>query len=149
MLEWWSYFKASQAPVSCRDSWPKVEGCHHICKFTQIQCTPLGICQGWPQLASPLTMTKGFKVLDGVTLGAEGVLPGRQIESFLRVFKQFTLKLPTTLILMGSVGTLRVNFERTHQRTQWATDWSNYQSTQWVHSQCAHHVPEHSLRVLS
>ena len=29
-----------------------------------------------------------------VTLGAEGVLPGRQIESFLRVFKQFTLNLP-------------------------------------------------------
>ena len=28
------------------------------------------------------------------TLGAEGVLPGRQIESFLRVFKQFTLNLP-------------------------------------------------------
>ena len=28
------------------------------------------------------------------SLGAEGVLPGRQIESFLRVFKQFTLNLP-------------------------------------------------------
>ena len=28
------------------------------------------------------------------SLGAEGVLPGRQIESLLRVFKQFTLNLP-------------------------------------------------------
>ena len=28
------------------------------------------------------------------SLGAEGVLPGRQIESFVRVFKQFTLNLP-------------------------------------------------------
>ena len=28
------------------------------------------------------------------TLGAEGVLPDRQIESFLRVYKQFTLNLP-------------------------------------------------------
>ena len=29
------------------------------------------------------------------TLGAEGVLPSRQIESFLRVFKQFTHNLPS------------------------------------------------------
>ena len=28
------------------------------------------------------------------SLGAEGVLIGRQIESFLRVFKQFSLNLP-------------------------------------------------------
>ena len=49
------------------------------------------------------------------TLGAEGVLPDRHIENFLRIFKQFTHTLPrgqnggqvlnllTTLILMGSV----------------------------------------------
>ena len=30
-----------------------------------------------------------------ITLGAEGVLPSRQIESFLRVFKQFTHNLPS------------------------------------------------------
>src|SRR5258707_7716492 len=30
-----------------------------------------------------------------LTLGAEGVLPGRHIESFLRVFKQFTHSLPS------------------------------------------------------
>jgi len=30
-----------------------------------------------------------------VTLGAEGVLPGRYIESLLRVFKQFTHTLPS------------------------------------------------------
>ena len=29
------------------------------------------------------------------TLGAEGVLPSRHIESFLRVFKQFTHNLPS------------------------------------------------------
>ena len=34
-------------------------------------------------------MSKG-----GDTLGAEGVLPGRHIESFLRVFKQFTHTIP-------------------------------------------------------
>ena len=51
-----------------------------------------------------------------LSLGAEGVLPGRYIESLLRVFNQFTHTLPsgvngeqilnvlTTLILMGSVG---------------------------------------------
>ena len=47
-----------------------------------------------------------------MTLGAEGVLPSRYIESLLRVFKQFTqwvngeqiLNVLTTLILMGSVG---------------------------------------------
>jgi len=33
-------------------------------------------------------------LLSYLSLGAEGVLPGRHIESFLRVFKQFTLKLP-------------------------------------------------------
>ena len=33
-------------------------------------------------------------VFEEVPLGAEGVLPGRHIESFLRVFKQFTLILP-------------------------------------------------------
>jgi hypothetical protein len=30
-----------------------------------------------------------------ITLGAEGVIPGRYIESFLRVFKQFTHTLPS------------------------------------------------------
>ena len=30
-----------------------------------------------------------------VTLGTEGVLPGRQIESFLRVCDQFALNLPS------------------------------------------------------
>ena len=33
--------------------------------------------------------------IDLLTLGAGGVLPGRQIESLLRVFKQFTHTLPT------------------------------------------------------
>ena len=33
--------------------------------------------------------------VDVFSLGAGGVLPGRQIESLLRVFKQFTHTLPT------------------------------------------------------
>ena len=34
-----------------------------------------------------------------VTLGAEGVLPSRQIESFLRVFKQFAHTLPSRQVV--------------------------------------------------
>ena len=41
-----------------------------------------------------LTRERNFQHTVEHPLGAEGVLPGRQIESFLRVFKQFTLKLP-------------------------------------------------------
>jgi len=37
----------------------------------------------------------GFECKRGKTLGAEGVIPGRYIESFLRVFKQFTHTLPS------------------------------------------------------
>ena len=33
------------------------------------------------------------------TLGAEGVLPSRQIESFLRVFKQFAHTLPSRQVV--------------------------------------------------
>ena len=33
------------------------------------------------------------------SLGAEGVLPSRQIESFLRVFKQFTPNLPSRQVV--------------------------------------------------
>jgi len=38
--------------------------------------------------------TKHITIRYHYTLGAEGVLPGRHIESFLRVFKQFTHTLP-------------------------------------------------------
>ena len=37
--------------------------------------------------------------LDGHALGAEGVLPSRQIESFLRVFKQFAHTLPSRQVV--------------------------------------------------
>jgi len=45
---------------------------------------------------NPTQFTQGVAITQGhvLTLGAEGVLPGRQIESFLRVFKQFTPILP-------------------------------------------------------
>ena len=33
--------------------------------------------------------------IDDITLGAEGVLPGREIEGFLRDFKQFARILPS------------------------------------------------------
>ena len=45
----------------------------------------------------------GLAGLDGrvelLALGAEGVLPSRQIESFLRVFKQFTHNLPSRQVV--------------------------------------------------
>ena len=46
-------------------------------------------------------MLAAFKVAhqEKRTLGAEGVLPSRQIESFLRVFKQFTHTLPSRQVV--------------------------------------------------
>ena len=47
---------------------------------------------------------KGGKVKEEIALGAEGVIPSRQIESFLRDFKQFTHNIPSGKI----VGFLKI-----------------------------------------
>ena len=52
-----------------------------------------------------------------VSLGAEGVLPSRQIESFLRVFKQFTQTLPSRQV----VGYLSICPPLWSQLAQWAS----------------------------
>jgi len=44
---------------------------------------------------NPMKMVALAKIASDYTLGAEGVLPGRHIESLLRVFKQFTHALPS------------------------------------------------------
>ena len=51
---------------------------------------------GWtgPDMVAAWDVEKRSLYQGPMALGAEGVLPGRQIESFLRVFKQFTLNLP-------------------------------------------------------
>ena len=45
------------------------------------------------------TIKVGLYDNEAATLGTEGVLPSRQIESFLRVFKQFTHNLPSRQVV--------------------------------------------------
>jgi len=53
-----------------------------------------GLCKYWADQREKEHMVINSNSNPVETLGAEGVLPGRYIESLLRVFKQFTHTLP-------------------------------------------------------
>ena len=52
-----------------------------------------------PSLLKAVRVDYNDDLSSRVSLGAEGVLPSRQIESFLRVFKQFAHTLPSRQVV--------------------------------------------------
>ena len=87
------------------------------------------------------------------TLGAEGALPSRRIESFLRVFKQFTHNLPSRQVVSYLLicpplwsqlasGQVVIAFKTYPSICPWATLWKNSGVSFTILIKLAHHVPE-------